>query len=118
MGTFRVPIEIGDRQGTRWEPVMAHVDSGATYTWVPAHILQNLGVEPTERWEFETTNGEVIDRDMAQTWVRYDGQAHITWVAFAAERDAPLLGAYTLEGFRLAVDPVNQQLVPVRALAL
>lgn len=44
--------------------------------------------------------------------------AHITFVVFADEGSAPLLEAYTLGGLRLAVDPVNRRLVPVRGLAM
>ena len=41
-----------------------------------------------------------------------------TLVVFAGNGDAVLLGAYTLEGFALAPDPVNQRLVRVRGLAM
>lgn len=118
MGTFSETIEIGDREGSRWEPVLAHVDTGATYTWVPGGVLRSLGVEPETRWEFETATGQIVTRDVAQTRVRHKGSTHITFVVFANEGEPALLGAYTLEGFRVAVDPVNRRLVPVRGLAL
>ena len=117
MGTFRATIEIGDPQGERYEALEALVDTGSTYTWVPRDMLRRLGVEPVERWEFETADGRVIQRDVAQTWVRYDGSAHITIVVFGDEGCEPILGAYTLEGFGLAPDPAGRRLVPVRGLA-
>jgi len=40
--------------------------------------------------------------------------AHI--VIFGEPGSEPLLGAFTLEGFRLAADPVNRRLVPVPGL--
>ena len=40
MGTFSVPIEIGNSAGTRFEPVDALVDTGASYTLLPASLLR------------------------------------------------------------------------------
>lgn len=118
MGPFSVTIDVGDRQGQRWVPLEVLVDTGATYTWVPAATLHGLGVEPEGRWEFEIAGGEAIERDVAQTWVRYNGSAHMTFVVFGDEGSQPLLGAYSLEGFRLAAEPVRRTLVPTRGFAL
>jgi len=49
---------------------------------------------------------------------RWDGQALPTLVVFGDEGSQPPLGAYTLEGFGLAADPVTRGLIPVRGLAL
>ncbi len=47
-----------------------------------------------------------------------DGREEVTLVVFG-EPDAPaLLGAYTLEGLRLAADPVSRRLIPVPGLLL
>jgi clan AA aspartic protease len=118
LGTFSIEFEVGDASGQSWERLQALVDTGASYTWIPRQVLAKLGVQPEDQWEFEIANGEVIVRDVAQTFVRYDGRTHITFVAFGDDESTPLLGAYTLEGFRLAGDPVNRRLVPVRGLAL
>src|SRR3990172_2579586 len=118
MGTFRAAIEIGDPQGEGYEALEALVDTGSTYTWVPMDILRQMGVEPVGRREFETADGRIIEREMGRTWVRIDGRTEITLVVFGEEGSRPLLGAYTLEGLRLAPDPVNRRLVPVRGLAL
>jgi hypothetical protein len=42
-----------------------------------------------------------------------EGKAVITIVIFGDEEAPALLGAYTLEGVRLAPDPVNRRLVSV-----
>jgi len=118
MGTFAAHIQVGDPDGTRFESVDAMVDTGSTYTWVPGDILAGLGVARQFQREFVTADGRVIERDVAHTWISYDGNAHITFVVFADEGSAPLLGAYALEGFGLAADPLSRKLVPVRGLAL
>ena len=118
MGTFRIVMEIGDSQGQRWETLQALVDTGSTFTWIPRDILERLGIQPEFSQEFQTADGRVIERDMAETRARLDGRERVTIVVFGGEGDVVLLGAYTLEGFSLAPDPVNQRLVPVRGLAM
>ena len=118
MGTFSVTIEIGDARGEVWELVDALVDTGSSYTWIPRRLLQRLDVHPQFMREFETADGRVVERDMALTMVRWDGETMPTLVVFAGNGDAVLLGAYTLEGFSLAPDRVNRWLVRVRGLAM
>ena len=118
MGTFLTAIEIGDPQGQRWEAIEAFVDTGASYTWVPASTLAQLGVRPQFRREFIAADSRVIERDMAVTMARWDGQALPTLVVFGEDGPLPRLGAYTLEGFELAPDPVNRRLVRIRGLAV
>ncbi len=113
MGTFRVPIEIGDPQGERYEQVEATVDTGASYTLVPASMLQQLGVTSHDRLTFFLADGRKLERDVGRTWIRVDGKAEITLVVFGEEGTEPLLGAYTLEGLRLGVDSFHQRLVPI-----
>ena len=118
MGTFRYPIEIGDPQGQRYERVEALVDTGASYTVVPASLLQRLGVTPHDRIPFILADGRQIERDIGRTWLRVDGKTEVTLVVFSDEGTEPLLGAYALEGLRLGVDPYNRRLVPTPGLLM
>ena len=118
MGTFQVTIEIGDLQGQAWESVDALVDTGSSYTWTARPMLARLGVLPQFQREFETADGRVVQRDMADTMLRWNGETRTTLVVFGGDQDATLLGAYTLEGFGLAPDPVNRRLIRVRGLAM
>jgi len=54
--------------------------------------------------------------DMGETKVRVEGMETTTWVLFGDEGTTPLLGAMTLEGLLLGVDPFNERLVPVEGL--
>lgn len=118
MGTFHVAIEVGDPQAQQWQRVEALVDTGASFTWVPTDTLQQLGIHPQARWEFEIADGTVIEHDVADTMVRLGGETRPTTVVFGDVGSQALLGAFTLEGFRLAPDPVNRRLVRVRPLAM
>ena len=106
-------LEIGDSGGSRYREVDALVDSGAAYTWIPHSILDELGLEPSFRLPFVLADGRVVDRDVTETRARLDGQVRTTIVVFGDENTNALLGAYTLEGFGLMVDPINQRPVPV-----
>ena len=116
MGTFNVTIRIGDLGGTRFEEVEAMADTGATTTVIPRTILNGLGILPTRREIFEYAGGERVELDMAQATAQAEARQTITWVIFGGEGMSPLLGAYTLEGLFLAVDPYNQRLVPVNGV--
>lgn len=114
MGTFTVPIEVGDPEGSYFERIEALVDTGAFYTMLPSSDLQRLGVIPEEDEEFELADGSARIFSIGETRVRIDGREVTTVVVFGEEGTTPLLGAYTLERLRLAADPSNEVLMRVR----
>lgn len=118
MGTFNVTIEVGDPSGQRFESVEALADTGATYTMVPAPTLERLGVARHASDRFVLADGRRVELHFGHTWVRINGRTVITLVVFGEPGTRSLLGAYTLEGVRLAPDPVARRLVPVSALLL
>ena len=118
MGTFSVPIEIGNSEGTRFESIAALVDTGASYTCIPATVLRELGVPVRDQVTFILADGSRILRDVGRTWIRVDGKPEITLVVFGDEDAEPLLGAYTLQGLLLGVDSPNERLVPVPGLLM
>ena len=111
-------VEIGDPQGQRWERVEALVNTGATYTTLPASLLRRLGVVPHDRASFRLGDGGRIELEIGRTWVRIGANGEFSLVVFGQGASEPLLGAVTLEEFRLAPDPLVQRLVPVDALLL
>ena len=113
MGTFSVTIEIGDPQGQRFEQIDAMADTGAVTTMLPGSMLQRLGVEPSASDVFEYAGGERVELYMGETKIRIGDRVTTSWVIFGEEGTDPLLGAYTLEGLRLGVDPYAQRLIPV-----
>jgi len=116
MGTFKVKVDIGDLQGQRRETVEALVDTGASFTVIPASVLRRLGISPSERWPFELAGGRRVDREIGEARVRAEGRTAPTLIVFGGETGEPLLGAHSLQGLLLAPDPVNHRLVPVPGL--
>ncbi|MCS7207102.1 MAG: aspartyl protease family protein [Dehalococcoidia bacterium] len=112
MGAFRVPLEIGNPQGQRREKVEALVNTGTTYTVVPASVLHRLGVEVWERHPFLLADGRQAEYAIGMARLRLEGRSQMCPVVFGEEGITPLLGVVTLEIFRLAVDPVGDGLSP------
>ncbi len=112
MGTFLVQIELGDPEGRRHETGEALVDSGATHTTVPGSTLRRLGVSPHTRGTSVLADSSRKEREIGRTWLKLEEGAETVPVIFGDEHSQPLLGAVTLEIFRLGVDPVCQRLIP------
>ncbi len=116
MGTFNWPVRISSVDGGPSREIEATVDTGAAYTTLPSSLLREIGVEPIGQRRFLLADGRRVYMDYGHAWATIDGESVVTLVVFG-EDDAPsLLGAYTLEGLALAVDPVEQQLVPTHLI--
>ncbi len=113
MGTFFVEVALAPLQRPdRAEPLKLLVDTGSTYTWVSGTFLRSLGVEPTDRRRILTIEGKAVERPAAEVLMTLEGRTLHTLCLFGEGGDLEVLGAYTLEGFGLAVDPVQRQLTP------
>jgi clan AA aspartic protease len=113
MGTFNITIQIANLEGEYFEDIEVMVDTGATTTVVPRSTLEGLGIRPSVTRTFEYAGGQQVQLDMGEARSRVDGRETTTWVIFGEEGASPLLGAYTLEGVLLGVDPYNERLIPV-----
>ena len=116
MGTLSVNIQIGNLHGIEFEELTALVDTGATTTVIPASALRRLGVTPATRQTFEYASGEEVELDMAEIRARVEDRETVTWVVFGNDDAGALLGAYTLEGVFLGVDPYNRRLIPIQGI--
>ena len=88
MGVFRVPVEIGDLDGTRFERIEALVDTGASYTMLPASILHGLGIAPYRTLSFTLADGSAKEYELGQAMVRINGDSAPTIVVFGDRRHA------------------------------
>jgi len=113
MGTFRVDLEIENpaRPGQRVELRNVLVDTGAELSWIPAEVLESLGIERKKIWRFRQAGGTVLERSTGYAIVHVVGTETIDEVVFGEPGDLALLGAHSLEGLNLRVEPVTKQLV-------
>ncbi len=112
MGMFTCPMRIETMDGRRSLDLEATVDTGAAYTVVPETKLHELGVEPRGLRRFKLADGTTIEGAFGEVLATIDDDTVTTIVIFGADSGPTLLGAYTLEGLALAVDPLQQRLVP------
>jgi predicted aspartyl protease len=123
MGTFRIDLEIENpaRPGDRRQVAGALVDTDAELSWVPAPILESVGIERFTLWRLRQATGEIVERWVGSTRVYAAGAKTTDDVVFGMPGDLILLGARTLEGLNLRVEPREKRLVdagPAPAVAL
>ena len=88
------------------------VDTGGEHTWLPAAELEHIGVRREKKdVSFVMANGQVVTRSVGFAIIRVDRYFTIDEVVFAEPGDLLLLGARTLEGLNLPVDPARKKLV-------
>lgn len=112
MGVFNSPIRLDGMDGQQSLEIEALVDTGASYTIVPAHLLEDLGVSPMEKISLVLADGRPVEYDIGEARATIDERSISTLVVFGEDDARALLGAYTLEGLRLAVDPTHGRLIP------
>ena len=88
------------------------VDTGSEHTWIPARTLERIGVNREKKdVSFVMANGEVVTRSIGFAILAIGKSFTIDEVVFAEPGDLVLLGARTLEGLNLTVDPARKKLV-------
>lgn len=115
MGTFFHPITIVGPDGE--ETVEALADTGADFTTVPASLLQRIGVQPFREAQMRLADGSTTTWQLARATARIDGYEEQTICLFGPEDGPPAIGAYTLDGMLLGVDPAQRRLVPREGLS-
>lgn len=114
MGVFRVDAEVAGiaTPGSFVAVEKLLVDTGSELTWLPEPLLKQAGVTPAKQGEpFVTADGKTVRRPTGYAILRSCGFETVDEVVFALPDDLTLLGAHTLEGFRVVVDPGRKRLV-------
>lgn len=116
MGTFSVEVEVrrAAASGVGWTPVKCLVDTGAAFAQFPDPVLATLGTASDRRVPVILADGTRKEQPAAWVEIRYGPRTAFTLVLFAGPSGLTLLGAHTLEGLGLAVDPVRKVLEPTR----
>jgi len=88
------------------------LDTGSEFTWVPERILERIGIGREKKdVAFVLANGQEVTRSIGFAIVRLDQFFTIGEIVFTAPGDLVLLGARTLEGLNLTVEPTRRKLV-------
>lgn len=113
MGTFRVDVEIENprQPGSRTTVRSALVDTGAELSWFPAAILDWLAIERAAVRKFRQADGTILERWVGPVFIHVAGVRTSDDVVFAEPGDLTLLGARSMEGLNLRIDPVSKRLI-------
>ena len=113
MGSFRVDMVLENpaRPGEKRTIRSVLVDTGAELSWVPAELLESLGVQRNQQWRFRQADGTVLERWTGSVVVYVAGRRAGDEVVFGEPADLVLLGSRTLEGLNFRVEPVAKRLV-------
>ena len=92
------------------------VDTGAELTWLPAEMLQKIGIQPRRKRTFQTATKQMTERDVGYAILRAEGYETTDEVAFAMPTDLSLLGVRTIGGFGVMVDNLAHRFVATTTL--
>jgi predicted aspartyl protease len=113
MRTFRIDVEIENpaAPGRRAVARNVLVDTGSELSWFPASMLESLGIQRRKLSRFRQASGSVVERWTGPAFIYAAGTTATDDVVFGGPLDLVLLGARTLEGLNLRIDPVHKALV-------
>ena len=117
MGSFKVQLKVGNPRNGISETVDALVNTGATFSILPASMLLRLGIEPDEPRPFRTASGEIVEYMTGDAIFRVNGHRSPGRVVFGPENHY-VMGSTTLESLLLKADPVHQRLIPTEGLLM
>jgi predicted aspartyl protease len=114
MGTFYARCKLenpSDRSKSIVIPRLL-VDTGSELTWVSERMLERIGIGREKKdLRFVLANGQEVTRSVGFAIIRLDKYFTIDEVVFAEPGDLQLLGAHTLEGLNLIIEPGRRRLI-------
>lgn len=114
MGTFSVKVTISNPSDPSFSTTVdCLVDTGAAYSQMPRPLLASLGITPFDQRPVVFADGRRGTCEVGRAEFVVDGRQTPALVIFGEETALPLLGAMTLEGLGLGVDPLGRRLVPI-----
>ena len=117
MGIFWQDVKVGNPAGGDFAEIRALVDTGAGDSVFPAEFLAGLHLQPITSYTYVLADGSEVELPFGQASIEIKGEIRYCPVVFGPG-DVALLGATTLEIFKLMPDLNTQALWPVSHSAL
>ncbi len=111
MGLFWQTVKVSNPAGGDSVEIDALVDTGALDSVFPASLLAELRLQPRRHFEYTVADGRKIELPYGIALISINDDTWPCPVVFGPSDEA-LLGATTLEIFKLLVDPNIQSLRP------
>ena len=104
------------REELATQPIEALVGTGSELTWLPADVLNGIGITPRRKRIFATATQQKVERQVGYAILSAEGYETNDEVVFAEPGDLTLLGVRTLEGFGVMVDNIAHRFVATTTL--
>lgn len=99
------------------EAVRFLVDSGATYSLLPASVWESIELVPKRAQAFALADGTKVERQVSECYlVLPQGENHTPVILGEPGDEQALLGVVTLEILGLVFNPFSRTLHPMRML--
>jgi len=86
------------------------VDTGSELTWIPRAMLEDIGITAEKIRSFILADRRHIQRSVGFAILELGRHRTVDEVVFGEQDDLTLLGARSLEGFGLSLDPRSHRL--------
>ena len=114
MDQLSVAIGIWTSDGAYLRNLRMKADTGAAYSQLPAELLREMGWTADQPARtFTLADGSHTVAPMGIVNVQLNGQTLPELFIFGEDTCLPVIGSHTLQGFGMAVDPVNHRLIQV-----
>jgi predicted aspartyl protease len=119
-GSFRINVEVENpaRPGERRVFQSVLIDTGAELSVFPAAALESLHIRRLKELHFRQADGSILARWIGSALIYAAGTLTTDDVVFGEPSDLLLLGARSLEGLNLRIDPVAKRLVDAGPMPL
>ena len=112
-GQFFVDIEVRAQPSASFAKALrALIDTESLFTWIPGHVLEDLGIMRRQPITFVTPEGEQFSRLAGYAFLTTSGAQTVDTVIFAEPGDPTLLGGRALAGMNLTPDAKEKALLP------
>ena len=94
------------------------VDTGATYTVLPANVLRELDVSSVRMAKLRLPDNRILERPLGEAGIEIEGYSASATPVIFGDEGVYLLGSVAMEQLGLAPDPVEEKLRHVEALLM
>lgn len=113
MGLTHIDAKVTGRNG-RSQEVQFLVDSGVTYSLLPAGTWKALELQPSRAVTVALADGTKLTRPVSECVFSLQGVQGTAPVLLGESDDEPLMGAVTLENLGLILNPYKRTLEPMQ----
>ena len=112
MGTFSVPVTVGNLKTAATETIAAEIHNRDTFSTMPASLLRRLEIEPVARVKLKLPGGRIAEYETGYATFTVEGRNGYARVIFGPEGECRI-GMTTLGDLGLEVYEATGRLVRV-----